>query len=150
MRLSLKMTAAVIAAGVMMFGSASLQAAGEDNPKAPPAVLLPVEKLGRGIANAGFGWMELLMKTYDTTQNMGEIAGLCYGPLLGLVYTVAREVVGVVDIATFLVPLPGCPEDPNDYGWGYGPIMRPAWVVDAEHNWGDFFFDDTVMTNSYY
>ena len=146
MRFGLKTAAAVIAAGMMMFGGAVTTAEAADH----PAILKPVEKLGRGVANVAFGPMELLMKTYDTTQELGGIAGLCYGPLLGVCYTVAREVVGVVDIATFLFPLPNCPEDPNDYGWGYGPIMRPAWVVDVEHNWGNFFYDDDVMANSTY
>ena len=148
MKFSLKTAVAAVAAGMMMFGTMTLQA--EEAPGEPPAVLKPVEKLGRGIANVAFGPMELLMKTYEVTQSKGEIAGLCYGPLLGVCYVVAREVVGVVDIATFLFPLPGCPDDPNDYGWGYGPIMRPAWVVDINHNWANFFFNDDVMVSSSY
>lgn len=110
-------------------------------------VMKPIEKLSRGIANVGFGPLEILMKGYDVTQDMGGIAGLTYGPLKGIAYTVAREVVGVTDIVTFPFPLPGCPDDPNDAGWGYGPIMRPAWVVDIEHNWGDFVYDSDMIVS---
>ncbi|MDR0933259.1 MAG: exosortase system-associated protein, TIGR04073 family [Victivallales bacterium] len=111
-------------------------------------IMKPVEKLGRGIANVAFGPLELLMKGYDVTQDMGGIAGLTYGPLKGICYTVAREVVGVIDIVTFLIPLPGCPDDPNDAGWGYGAIMRPEWVVDIQHNWGDFVYDTDVIVTT--
>lgn len=110
-------------------------------------VMKPIEKLSRGIANVAFGPLEILMKGYDVTQDMGGIAGLTYGPLKGIAYTVAREVVGVTDIVTFPFPLPGCPNDPNDAGWGYGPIMRPAWVVDIEHNWGDFVYDSDMIVS---
>ena len=58
---------------------------------------------------------------------------------------VAREILGVVDIATFFMPLPGATWDPNDAGWGYGPYMRPAWVVDVEHNAFNFFFDEQAI-----
>ena len=129
---------------VMMVGAVSTQAA-EDC-----WVMRPVEKLGRGIANVAFGPLEILMKGYDVTQEQGGIAGLTYGPLKGVCFTVAREVVGVVDIVTFLFPLPGCPNDPNDAGWGYGPIMRPAWVVDIEHNAFNFVFDDSSIVSSDY
>ena len=111
-------------------------------------VMKPIEKLGRGIANVAFGPLEILMKGYDVTQDMGGISGLTYGPLKGVAYTIAREVVGVTDIITFPFPLPGCPNDPNDAGWGYGPIMRPAWVVDIEHNWGDFVYNTDMIVSS--
>ena len=58
--------------------------------------------------------------------------------------------VGVVDIVTFPFPLPSCPDDPEGFGAGYGPIMRPAWVVDIEHNAFDFVFDDSSLVSSDY
>jgi len=113
-----------------------------------PTVMKPVEKLSRGIINVAFGPFEIVMKTFDTTKNYGSLPGLVYGPLKGICYFVAREGVGVIDIVTFPFPLPGCPDDPNDYGYGYGPIMRPAWVVDIDHNYGNFFYNDTVTVDS--
>lgn len=105
----------------------------------------PLTKLGRGIANVAFGPLELLKQPYDVNRNMGSIPGITYGVLRGVCFTVARICVGVADIVTFPMPLPGCTDDPDDYGWGYGPMMRPAWVMDLEHNpWG-FFYDDSVI-----
>ena len=129
----------------VMMSAVSVQAAPDD-----PWVLKPVEKLSRGIANAAFGPLEILMKGWDVTQELGGIAGITYGPLKGVAYCIAREVVGVVDIVTFPFPLPGCPDDPEGFGAGYGPIMRPAWVVDIEHNAFDFVFDDRSLVSSDY
>ena len=137
----------VVAAGsraVMMIG-VSVQAAPDD-----PWVMKPVEKLGRGIANVAFGPLEILIRGWDVTQELGGIAGITYGPLKGVAYCIAREVVGVIDIVTFPVPLPDCPEDPEGFGAGYGPIMRPAWVVDIEHNAFNFVFDDSSIVSSDY
>ena len=72
---------------------------------------------------------------------------MAFGVLKGVCYTVLRAGVGIVDIVTFPVPLPDCKDDPNDVGYGYGPIMRPAWVVDTEHNAFNFFFEDNTIAN---
>ncbi len=105
----------------------------------------PIEKLGRGIANVAFGPLELLIRPYDVNQDKGAIASLTYGVLNGVAYTIARECVGVVDIVTFLVPLPCCSEDPYSSEWGYGPIMTPEWVVDTEHNAFNMFYNDQAV-----
>ena len=110
-------------------------------------IMPPVEKLGRGIANCAFGPLELPMKWYDTTFEYGGIAGLTYGTLKGVAYVILREIVGVVEIVTFPFPLPGCPPERKGYGWGYGPIMRPAWVVDVDHDWWNFVYDDGTMSS---
>ena len=110
-------------------------------------IMYPVEKLGRGIANCAFGPLELPMKWYDTSFEYGGIASLTYGTLKGVCYVFAREVVGVIDIATFLFPLPGCPRERDGYGWGYGPIMRPAWVVNVDHDWWNFVYDSNAMSS---
>ncbi len=115
-----------------------------------PWVVYPIEKLSRGVANVAFGVLEIPMKWHDVTTEMGGIAGLTYGSLKGVFWFIGREVVGVVDIATFLVPLPGCHSDPNGYGWGYGPIMTPAWVVDVEHDWNNFIYDESTMASPTY
>ena len=129
---------------VLFLGSASLSA--EDK----PWPMYPVEKLSRGIANAAFGVLEIPMKWHDVTTEKGGIAGLTYGSLKGICYFIAREVVGVVDIATFLFPLPGCPNNINEVGWGYGPIMTPAWVVDVEHDWNNTVYNEETMASPVY
>lgn len=115
-----------------------------------PWPMYPVEKLSRGIANAAFGVLEIPAKWYDVTTEKGGIAGLTYGTLKGVCYFIAREVVGVIDVATFLIPLPGCPDEPNSFGWGYGPIMTPAWVIDVEHDWNNFIYDQDTMASPVY
>lgn len=124
---------------VLFIGSATVSA----NEK--PWPMYPVEKLSRGVANVAFGVLEIPMKWHDVTSEMGGIAGISYGTIKGVCYFIAREVVGVIDIATFLFPLPGCPNDVNSYGWGYGPIMTPAWVIDVEHDWNNFVYDQETM-----
>ena len=105
----------------------------------------PFEKLGRGIANIAFCWGEIFMKPYDVNKDKGAVAALTYGVIKGVAFTVARVGVGLTDILTFPMMLPGCTDDPNDTGWGYGPLMRPAWVFDLEHNPYNFFYDDTAI-----
>ncbi len=108
-----------------------------------------MDKLGRGIANVAFSPLELLIRPYDVSKEQGEIAGLTTGVIKGAVYTVCRIGVGVTDILTFPFPWPGSKDDPNDVGAGYGPLMRPAWVVDTEHNAFNFFFDnDSIATGN--
>jgi putative exosortase-associated protein (TIGR04073 family) len=106
----------------------------------------PLEKLGRGIANIAFGPLEILIRPYDVNQEKGAIAAWTYGVLKGVAYVVARECVGVTDVVTFPMPLPGATDDPEDSGWGYGPLMRPPWVVDMEHNAFNFFYGDEAIT----
>ena len=103
------------------------------------------EKLGRGIANVAFGPLEILIRPYDVAQDKGAIPALTYGVFRGLFFVVARGGLGVVAIATFFMPLPGATWDPNDAGWGYGPYLRPAWVVDVEHNAFNFFFNEQAI-----
>jgi putative exosortase-associated protein (TIGR04073 family) len=106
----------------------------------------PFEKLGRGIANIAFGPLELVQQPLEVAQDKGNIAALTYGVLRGVGMTVARALVGVTDVVTFLMPLPGCTDDPEDVGWGYGPMIRPAWVIDREHNAFNFFYDDNALS----
>ena len=94
----------------------------------------PIRKLGRGISNAAFGVLEIPIRAYDVNYEEGGIASVTYGALKGVAYFVAREFVGVTEIITFPVPLPGTPDDIHDAGWGTGPIMMPEWIVDTDHN----------------
>ena len=94
----------------------------------------PLRKLGRGITNAGLGVLEIPIRIYDVNYEEGGIAAWTYGTFKGIGYFVARECVGVVEIVTFPMPLPGTPDDPHDTGWGTGPIMEPEWIIDTEHD----------------
>ena len=94
-----------------------------------------MRKLGRGISNVAFGALEVLIRAYDVNQEEGGIASVTYGVLDGVCMCVAREVVGVVEIVTFMIPLPGATGDEHITGeWGYGPLMRPEFVIDEDHD----------------
>ncbi len=105
----------------------------------------PFDKLGRGIANIAFGPLELLIKPYDENNNRGAIPALTTGVLRGIGYTVLSECVGILEVVTFLVPLPDCSDDPLSGEAGYGPIMRPEWVIDVNHNAFNFFYNDQAI-----
>ncbi len=97
--------------------------------------LPPIRKLSRGIVNVTIGALEIPLKIIDTNHAKGGIAAVTYGALKGLCYFVARETIGIVEIVTFLIPFPEATDNPRHSGWGYGPLMRPEWVVDEEHDW---------------
>lgn len=97
-------------------------------------------KLGRGIVNAGFGALEIPIRISEVNFNEGALAALTFGTLSGVGYFIAREVVGVFEIITFPIPLPGLSNDPYGYGSGYGPILMPEWVVSPENNYYNFFY----------
>jgi len=142
----------LLLAVMLAFCATQVRAADDDNDKnieekSEIWIMPPIEKLGRGIANCAFGPLELPMKWYDTTFEYGGIAGLTYGTLKGVVFVIFREVVGIVDIVTFPFPLPGCPRERYGHGWGYGPIMWPAWVVDVDHDWWNFVYDTGTMSS---
>ena len=109
----------------------------------------PLEKLGRGVINIVCGPLELAIQPLEVAEAKGNLAGLSYGLFRGVAMTVARVCVGVTDIVTFYMPLPGCTDDAEDVGWGYGPLMRPGWVIDREHNAFNFFYDDNAMCEKY-
>ena len=97
--------------------------------------MTPMRKLGRGIANVGFGALEIPIKAYDVNHEYGGLAACTYGVLEGVAFFIARECVGIVEIITFPMPLPGATGDKHINGeWGYGPLMYPEFVVDRQHD----------------
>lgn len=74
-----------------------------------------IRQLGRGLANVGFGFLEIPASILDVKDEDGEIAGLTYGPLRGVFRCCVREVVGVLEVATF--PL------------AFEPIVEPEFPV---------------------
>ena len=110
-------------------------------PEKGAVILKPIEKLGRGISNVVFSVLELPIQMQEVRLRSGGIAGLTYGTLRGVAFVIARIGVGVLEIVTFPFPLPNCPETPEGFGPGYGPIMYPAWIIDVEHDWWNFVYD---------
>lgn len=62
------------------------------------------EKLVSGAANAVTGWMELPKNIILTSQKEGPIYGATIGLGMGVMHSVGRSLVGVLDAATFFIP----------------------------------------------
>ncbi len=62
------------------------------------------EKFVSGIANAATGWVELPKNVILTGQKEGPIYGASIGVAIGIMHTVGRSLVGVLDAATFFIP----------------------------------------------
>ena len=88
----------------------------------------PIRKLGRGIVNVALGVFEIPININDIAMKEGPPQAMSYGLLKGVGLFIMRELVGAVDAATFLFPLPGTYYS-GASGWGYGPYLLPEWVV---------------------
>ncbi len=107
-------------------------------------------KLGRGITNAGFGALEIPITIYQDSFEEGALAGLTSGTLRGVGYFLAREFVGIFEIVTFPFPMPFTPhESKQGYGWGYGPILNPEWVITPETDPWNMVFSRTPYKNNF-
>ena len=102
----------------------------------------PMRKLGRGVANLALGACEVPLKVYDVNQTEGGVAAVTYGLFKGIAYFLAREGVGLAELLSFPVPLPGMNESPNEGGWGYAPMMYPEFIFDTEHNPYNIIYQD--------
>lgn len=109
----------VLCSGMTAFGITMK----DDNPQ--------LRKLGRGLANVGFGVLEVPASMYAIKKQEGDIAGATYGTIRGLWRFGVREVVGVFEVLTAPVPT--------------GPIVLPEFLaqegvvpalVDEESNYG--------------
>ena len=104
--------------------------------------LQPIRKLSRGLSNVAFGAFEVVMNMENVQDENGGIAAVTYGVLKGVSLCLVREVVGVVEVVTFLIPFPGATYDKHEEGWGYGPLIRPEWVVGEQDDWWNFVYPD--------
>lgn len=73
----------------------------------------PVEKLGRGISNTLTFPCEIPYQIRQTNRQNGFMAAISYGILNGAFMAGARALVGIYEIVTFPVPIPG----------DFGPIL---------------------------
>ena len=89
------------------------QAATDD----PPTGQNAIRKLGRGFANVFFGFIEIPNQYTKAVSEHGGASGVTYGVPKGFARWIGREIVGVVEIVTFAVPVPA----------GYKPIMKPEF-----------------------
>ena len=83
----------------------------------------PLRKLGRGIANVATGALELPNNVVSVTEEDGYIAGVTYGIIKGLAWSVLRIAVGAYETVTFLIPIP----------FHYEPILKPEFLLTDEY-----------------
>jgi putative exosortase-associated protein (TIGR04073 family) len=76
-----------------------------------------LRKLGRGLANVFFGFVEVPNQYTKAVSEHGGAAGITYGAPKGIARWITREFVGVYEVVTFPIPFPR----------GYRPIVRPEW-----------------------
>lgn len=114
--------------------SRALQHASED------AAQGPIRKFGRGLCNTIFGVFEIPIQVYQTNNTTGGVAAWTYGLMKGIGRFLLREGVGVAEIITFPMPLPGCSTEKYGSKWGYGPLMEPEWIFSFQTNPYDFVY----------
>ncbi|MEQ1794661.1 MAG: exosortase system-associated protein, TIGR04073 family [Nitrospira sp.] len=78
-------------------------------------------KFIRGVVNLSTGWVEVPRQIYEVGTNEGWVRGILRGPFDGIGMFFARTVAGVVEVATFPVPLPT-----------YKPMLTPAYAWESE------------------
>lgn len=100
----------------------------------------PVRKFGRGLCNTIFGVFEIPIQIYKTDETSGGLAAWTLGLTNGCIKFLEREGVGIIDIITFPMPLPGASTQKYGKGWGYGPLMEPEWIFSFETNPYDFVY----------
>jgi len=81
-------------------------------------------KLGRGVANVATGVFEIPRQMKRTLDQEGAIAGLTVGVVKGVGWAVSRELVGIYEVVTFVMP------QPNEYG----VILEPEFVY-SRYEW---------------
>lgn len=78
----------------------------------------PIEKFGRGITNTATGWVEIPKEIARYVTKTSDIAGFIVAPFKGAAKAIGRTIVGVYEVATFLIPLPR----------RYEPVLEQEYV----------------------
>ena len=97
----------IVLAGALLLGFAE-SASAQD----------PFTKLGRGVANALTGWIEIPKNVYAVSREHNPFAGITLGLARGVGMTLVRTGAGFYEIATFPFPLPE----------NYRPVLEPEYV----------------------
>ena len=95
----------------LSFLSVSVAGFAEDN--------TALTKLGRGLANAVSGVVEVPKQIYLVSKEREPITGITYGTAKGVCYGLLRTGAGVYDSVTFAIP-------PYDK-----PVMEPEYVFEG-------------------
>ena len=80
----------------------------------------PMRKLGRGIANALTGVVEIPKKVFLISKNDNPVLGMTWGLVKGAAVGLLRTAVGVYETVTFPIPAPA----------NYEPMLSPEFVFE--------------------
>ena len=81
----------------------------------------PIRKLSRGLANTFAGGLEIPLAMSKVGKDEGPMAALSLGLLQGVGAAWIRTFIGIMELATFPVPLPK---------QGYEPILEPEFLFE--------------------
>ncbi|NQT00183.1 MAG: exosortase system-associated protein, TIGR04073 family [Candidatus Omnitrophica bacterium] len=85
-----------------------------------PCFADPLRKLGRGLANAVTGVVEIPKKVILISKNDNPILGLTWGWVKGAAVALLRTAAGVYETVTFPIPAPA----------DYEPMVNPEFVFE--------------------
>ncbi len=77
------------------------------------------KKLGRGLANTAFGWLEVPKGIEKVGDENNFIAAATWGVVYGAGNAVVRTLAGVYEIVTFPVPAPA----------NFEPLVKPEFPI---------------------
>ena len=80
----------------------------------------PMRKLGRGLANAVTGVVEIPKKVYMISRDDNILLGLTWGLVKGTTVGLLRTAAGVYETITFPIPAPA----------DYEPMIHPEFVFE--------------------
>ena len=84
------------------------------------------EKLGRGVGNVMFGWVEVPMTIQRHYREQDATASMAAGLFMGLAKAMGRTVVGAYETVTCVLPIPP----------GYASILPPLdYFADRHPDW---------------
>lgn len=81
-------------------------------------------KLGRGVGNVLFGWIDIFKGVEDVGEEHGAVAGATWGPIRGLGQALGRTAAGAYEIITFPIAAPG----------DFEPLIEPEFVLDRDRS----------------
>ncbi len=66
----------------------------------------PIRKLSRGLVNTAFGWVEIPAEFFREADMSADVGGFMAAPFKGIAKAIGRTIVGIYEVATFIIPLP--------------------------------------------
>lgn len=78
-------------------------------------------KLGRGIANVAFGWVDIFNGIKEVHEQNNTIAAITWGPIYGFGKAIRRTAAGAAEVVTF-------PIKTSKYN---EPLVEPEFVLDT-------------------